>query len=77
MLSPFKTVLSGDREAIARLPMKELEEILAATLTGMSTDAFQAEVKEWIAKARDPRWHRPFTDLTYQPMQEVLHYLRN
>jgi phosphoglycolate phosphatase-like HAD superfamily hydrolase len=76
-VEPFKTVLSGDREAIARLPMKELEEILAATLTGMSTDAFQAEVKEWIAKARDPRWHRPFTDLTYQPMQEVLHYLRN
>ncbi len=76
-VEPFKTVLSGDREAIARLPMKELEEILAATLTGMSTDAFQAEVKAWIAKARDPRWHRPFTDLTYQPMQEVLHYLRD
>ena len=76
-VEPFKTVLSGDREAIAKLPMKELEEILAATLTGMSTDEFQAEVKEWIAKARDPRWHRPFTELTYQPMQEVLHYLRD
>ena len=76
-VEPFKTVLSGDREAIAKLPMKELEEILAATLTGMSTDEFQAEVKEWIAKARDPRWHRPFTELTYQPMQEVLQYLRD
>ncbi|WP_295407026.1 HAD family hydrolase [uncultured Thiocystis sp.] len=76
-VEPFKTVLSGDREAIAKLPMKELEEVLAATLTGMSTDEFQAEVKEWIAKARDPRWHRPFTELTYQPMQEVLHYLRD
>ena len=76
-VEPFKTVLSGDREAIAKLPMKELEEILAATLTGMSTDEFQAEVKDWIAKARDPRWHRPFTELTYQPMQEVLHYLRD
>ena len=76
-VEPFKTVLSGDREAIAKLPMKELEEILAATLTGMSTDAFQAEVKDWIAKARDPRWHRPFTELTYRPMQEVLHYLRD
>ena len=76
-VEPFKTVLSGDREAIAKLPMKELEEILAATLSGMSTDEFQAEVKEWIAKARDPRWHRPFTELTYQPMQEVLHYLRD
>ena len=37
---------------------------------------FQAEVKEWIAKARDPRWKRPYTELTYQPMQEVLQYLR-
>lgn len=75
-VEPFKTVLSGDRAAIAKLPMKELEEILAATLTGMSTDAFQAEVKDWIGKARDPRWHRPFTELTYLPMQEVLQYLR-
>ncbi|WP_295393125.1 HAD family hydrolase [uncultured Thiodictyon sp.] len=76
-IEPFKTVLSGDREAIASLPMKDLETILAATLTGMSTDAFQAEVKAWLAKARDPRWHRPFTALTYQPMQELLHYLRD
>lgn len=76
-VEPFKTVLSGDREAIAKLPMNELEEILAATLTGMSVDEFQAEVKAWLAKARDPRWHRPFTDLTYQPMQEVLQYLRD
>ncbi|WP_295449051.1 HAD family hydrolase [uncultured Thiodictyon sp.] len=76
-VEPFKTVLSGDREAIAKLPMKALEKILVATLTGMSTDAFQAEVKAWLAKARDPRWHRPFTELTYQPMQEVLHYLRD
>src|SRR5258707_313302 len=42
---PFKTVLSGDREAIAKLSMKELEEILMATLTGMSTEQFQADVK--------------------------------
>ena len=75
-VEPFKTVLSGDREAIAKLPMKELEEILAATLSGMSVDEFQTEVKDWIAKARDPRWHRPFTELTYQPMQEVMNYLR-
>ena len=75
-VEPFKTVLSGNREAIAKLPMKELEEILAATLSGMSVDEFQTEVKDWIAKARDPRWHRPFTELTYQPMQEVMNYLR-
>ena len=42
----------------------------------MSVDRFQAEVKQWLAEAKDPRWHRPFTELIYQPMQELLAYLR-
>jgi phosphoglycolate phosphatase-like HAD superfamily hydrolase len=75
-VEPFKTVLTGDREAIAKLPMHELEKILAATLTGMTTEAFNAEVAKWVAGAKDPRWKRPYTELTYQPMQEVLGYLR-
>lgn len=75
-VEPFKTVLSGNHEAIAKLPMKELEEVLAATLTGMSVDEFTAEVTKWIATAKHPRWDRPYTELTYQPMQEVLNYLR-
>jgi phosphoglycolate phosphatase-like HAD superfamily hydrolase len=75
-VEPFKTVLAGDREAMARLPMKDLEKIAAATLTGMSTEQFQENVKQWLATAKDPRWHRPYTGLTYQPMQEVLKYLR-
>jgi len=75
-VEPFKTVLSGNREAIAKLPMPELEKILVATLTGMSVDEFTAQVREWLAKARDPRWKRPYTELTYQPMQELLAYLR-
>ena len=73
---PFKTVLSGDREAIARLSKEDLGKILAATLTGMSVEEFQTEVQSWLATARDPRWHRPYTDLTYLPMQELLKYLR-
>jgi phosphoglycolate phosphatase-like HAD superfamily hydrolase len=73
---PFKTVLSGDREAIAKLSMRDLEEIAAATLTGMTVDEFQAEVKKWLATAKHPRWNRPYTELTYQPMLEVLKYLR-
>jgi phosphoglycolate phosphatase-like HAD superfamily hydrolase len=73
---PFKTVLSGNREAIARLPMKGLEEVLAATLTGMTVDQFGAEAKAWIERARHPRWDGPYTELTYQPMIEVLHHLR-
>ena len=69
-------MLSGDREAIAKLPMKDLEEILAATLTGMTVEEFSAEVKKWLATAKHPRWNRPYTELTYQPMLEVLQYLR-
>ncbi|HTR42392.1 MAG TPA: HAD family hydrolase [Pseudomonadales bacterium] len=75
-IEPYKTILSGDREAIGRLSMKGLEEILMATLTGMTTDRFQAEVKEWLASAKNHRWNRPYTGVTYQPMQEVLQYLR-
>jgi len=75
-VEPFKTVLTGNLEAIAKLPMADLEKILAATLTGMTVDVFSAEVKKWLAEAKDPRWKRPYTELTYQPMQEVLSYLR-
>jgi phosphoglycolate phosphatase-like HAD superfamily hydrolase len=73
---PFKTVMSGNREAIAKLPESDLFKILAATLTGMSVDEFQAEVKKWLAEAKDPRWKKPYSELTYLPMQEVLKYLR-
>jgi phosphoglycolate phosphatase-like HAD superfamily hydrolase len=76
-VEPFKTVLTGNKEAIAKLPMQDIEKILAATLTGMSVDDFQVQVKQWLAKARDPRWKRPYTDLVYQPMLEVLRYLRD
>jgi phosphoglycolate phosphatase-like HAD superfamily hydrolase len=75
-VEPFKTVLSGNRDAIAKLPMRDLEKILAATLTGMSVEEFKTEAKKWLDTARDPRWKRPYTDLTYLPMQEVLKYLR-
>jgi len=76
-VEPFKTVLSGDRAAIAKLPMKDLETLLMATLTGMTADQFQVEVKNWLATAKDARWKRPYTELTYQPMQELLKYLRD
>jgi hypothetical protein len=73
---PFKTVLSGDREAMAKFTMADIEKILAATLTGMSVDEFNAEATKWLETARDPRWKRPYTELAYLPMQEVLKYLR-
>ena len=75
-VEPFKTVLSGNREAIAKLPTKDLEVILMATLSGMSVEEFKVEAQKWLAAARHRRWDRPYTELTYQPMQEVLQYLR-
>src|SRR6476469_8400243 len=75
-VEPFKTVLSGNREAIAKLSLPDLEKILAATLTGMPVEEFNAEAKKWITAAKDPRWKRPYTELIYQPMLEVMRYLR-
>jgi phosphoglycolate phosphatase-like HAD superfamily hydrolase len=75
-VEPFKTVLSGNREAMAKFGMPELEKILAATLTGMTTDEFTSQVEPWLRDAKNPRWKRPYTDLVYQPMLEVLQYLR-
>jgi len=75
-VEPFKTVLSGNREAIAKLPTKDLEVILMATLSGMSVEEFKVEAQKWLAAARHRRWDRPYIELTYQPMQEVLQYLR-
>jgi phosphoglycolate phosphatase-like HAD superfamily hydrolase len=73
---PFKTVLSGDSAAIAKLSLPELEEILMATLSGMSVEAFETEAQKWITSAKHPRWNRLYTELTYQPMQEVIQYMR-
>jgi phosphoglycolate phosphatase-like HAD superfamily hydrolase len=75
-LAPFKTVLSGNYEAIAKLAWKDIDNIVEIAISGMTVEAFQAEVSQWLATARHPRWKRPYTDLAYQPMLEVLQYLR-
>jgi len=77
---PFSTVLQllhGDRAAMKKLNLKDIEVIAFATLTGMSVETFNAEVTKWLAEAKDPRWKRPYTELTYLPMQQVLQYLRD
>lgn len=76
-VEPFKTVLSGNREALAKLTIRDLEKIAVMTLTGMTTDEFDADVKKWLATAKDARWKRPYTELIYLPMLEVMRYLRN
>lgn len=75
-VEPFKTVLSGDKAVIARLSSDDLMKVLAATLTGMSVEEFAAQVRGWLSKARHPRWDRAYTELAYQPMLELLRYLR-
>ncbi len=77
--SPYSTVLEllkGDKAAVEKLTLPDLEKLAMATLTGMSVDTFSAEAKRWLAEAKDPRWKKPYTELTYLPMQEVLKYLR-
>jgi len=73
---PFKSLLSGGPRALGKLTTQDLEMIYAATLTGMSVDEFNREVKAWLETAKDPRFNRLYTELVYQPMLEVMQYLR-
>lgn len=73
---PFKSVLAQDHAAMGKFTEGDWMQIIAATHAGMSTEAFQGLVKDWLATAKAPRFDRPFTDLIYQPMLEVMQYLR-
>ena len=73
---PFKAVLANDREAIARFTEQDWAKIIGATHAGMTTEAFHDIAQEWLGRARDPRFKRPYTELAYQPMLEVMQYLR-
>ena len=73
---PFKSVLADDRAALAALGEKGFIDIVAATHAGMTTEEFTKAVVDWLATARHPRFDRPYTDLVYQPMIELLALLR-
>jgi len=73
---PFKSVLAGDMKAVAAMGEKGMLEIVAATHSGMTTTDFNKSVKEWLETATHPRFKRLYTDLVYQPMLELLDYLR-
>jgi phosphoserine phosphatase len=73
---PFKAVLEGDHKALAASGKKGIVEILMTTHAGMTTDEFDEIVSDWLATARHPRFKRPYTELAYQPMVELLGYLR-
>lgn len=76
---PFKAVLENDQKALMESGEKGLLEIVAVTHAGMSTDAFETIVSNWIsvAKQPDPRFKdRLFTEMVYQPMLELINYLK-
>jgi phosphoglycolate phosphatase-like HAD superfamily hydrolase len=73
---PFKAILDKDMKALAASGEKGLVQIMTATHAGMTTDNFRQAVLDWAANARHPRFNRPYTDLVYQPMLELLTYLR-
>jgi phosphoglycolate phosphatase-like HAD superfamily hydrolase len=75
-IEPFKTVMSGNMRAISKLSTHEFEIIAVSTLTGMTVEEFAVEASAWTEAAKDHRWKRHYTDLTYLPMQEVLTYFR-
>ena len=73
---PFKAVLENNMEELAQQGEHGLVELVMASHAGNTTEEFEAIVKEWLATAKHPRFDRPYTDLVYQPMLELLDFLR-
>ncbi len=73
---PFQAVLEGDMKALAAAGEKGLLELVMTTHAGMTTDEFEKIVTDWVATAKHPRFKRLYTELVYQPMLELLAYLR-
>ena len=73
---PFASVLQGDMAGIAAAGEKGVVAVMAATHSGMTSDEFSSSVREWIASARHPKTGRLYTEMVYQPMLELLSYLR-
>ncbi|HYK35508.1 HAD family hydrolase [Alloacidobacterium sp.] len=73
---PFKGVLEGDMKAVAATGNKGLDQLMAATHSGMTVEEFEKIVTDWLATAQQPKFKRPYTQCVYQPMLELLAYLR-
>jgi phosphoglycolate phosphatase-like HAD superfamily hydrolase len=75
-LPAFQALAAHDREALAKLGHRPILELLGAANSGMTVGEYDAAIRAWLEKERHPRFKRPYTDLVYQPMQELLAYLR-
>ncbi|MEN5302881.1 HAD family hydrolase [Pseudomonas sp. TWI628] len=73
---PFKAVLEGDQKALADSGMDGMLKIVAATHAGVSTEQFIARSRQWLASAKHPKTGKPYTEMVFQPMLELLAYLR-
>jgi hypothetical protein len=73
---PFKAALEGDTKALVASGQRGIVQLMMATHAGITTDEFAAIVNDWIKTAQHPRFHRPYTECVYQPMLELLSYLR-
>jgi len=73
---PFQAVLEGNMEALAASGKKGLIELVMATHAGMTTDEFADIVKNWLQTAKHPTLKKPYTELVFKPMLELLDYLR-
>lgn len=73
---PFASIIKGDPKKALEGGKPALMQLIAATHTGMSGEEFQASVKQWLATARHPETKKPYTEMVYQPMLELLNYLR-
>jgi hypothetical protein len=73
---PFKSILEHDREAMLKFSIQDFEKVVAVTHSGMTVPQFQESVKKWLAQAKHPRFKRPYTECVYQPMIELMQYLR-
>lgn len=74
---PFQAVLENDLNALVASGKKGLLQLVMASHAGMTTTEFEQIVKAWFRKAVHPRFNRPYTDLVFQPMLELLTYLRD
>jgi phosphoserine phosphatase len=73
---PFKAALEGDMTTLGEAGIEGLIQLLMATHAGMTSEEFERIASDWIVQARHPKFQRPYTDLVYQPMLELLEYLR-
>jgi phosphoglycolate phosphatase-like HAD superfamily hydrolase len=72
----FRALLAGDMKGFTAGGAKALAEVMAVTHSGMTTDEFRTTIEDWLATAKHPRFKRPYTEIVYQPMMELLGYLR-